>query len=100
MAVYVDEANIRFGRMWMCHLMADTHDELVAMVDRIGVNRRWIQNQGSWREHFDICHSKRSLAISHGALQVTSRELMMNMFTKKKRKRKEIEENEGKHGPI
>jgi hypothetical protein len=27
----------------MCHMWADTLDELMAMADRIGVARRWIQ---------------------------------------------------------
>jgi len=43
MTVYVDDVRHRFGNMVMCHLWADTLDELLAMVDRIGVQRKWIQ---------------------------------------------------------
>ena len=53
-------------------MYADTHEELVAMADAIGVARRWIQYPGhSVREHFDIAMSKRALAVQHGAIETT-----------------------------
>lgn len=70
MAVYVDDMNAPFGRMLMCHLIADTTAELLAMVDKIGVQRKWIQDAGTHREHFDIAQSKKKLAIQHGAVEV------------------------------
>ena len=70
MAVYVDDMNAPFGRMLMCHLIADTTDELLAMVDRIGVHRRWIQDAGTKREHFDIALSKKRLALAAGAIEI------------------------------
>lgn len=70
MAVYVDDARLPFGRMVMCHMMADTTEELHAMADRIGVARRWIQFPGTYREHYDIALSKRKLAIAAGAREV------------------------------
>ncbi len=74
MSVYVDPPIWRFRNMLMCHMTADTHNELVAMADAIGVSRKWIQYPGTWREHFDICKSKRELAIRHGAIELTTRE--------------------------
>jgi hypothetical protein len=75
MAVYVDDMYKneigKFGRMKMSHLIADTQEELLAMVDKIGVQRRWIQDKGTWQEHFDIGMSKRELAIKHGALEIS-----------------------------
>lgn len=78
MAVYVDQATHPFGNMVMCHLWADTLDELLAMVDCIGVQRRWIQGHpelsfghhrnASW-VHFDIAKSKRALALKAGAIE-------------------------------
>lgn len=76
MAVYVDHARLPFGRMLMSHLVADSREELFQMVDRIGVARRWLQAEGTPREHFDICESKRTVAIEYGAIPVTARELV------------------------
>lgn len=76
MTVYVDNAHIPFGNMIMCHMWADTIDELLAMADKIGVQRKWIQghpqlSQGKARSaswvHFDIAMGKKELALRHGA---------------------------------
>ncbi|WP_139804442.1 DUF4031 domain-containing protein [Pseudomonas aeruginosa] len=67
MAVYVDDMNATFGRMKMCHMLADTTEELLAMADKIGVQRKWIQHAGTIKEHFDICLSKKSAALAAGA---------------------------------
>lgn len=61
--------------MVMCHMLADTTDELLAMADQIGVQRRWLQNPGTWREHFDISQSKRRLAIRAGAVEIDRKRL-------------------------
>ena len=70
MSVYVDDMFASYGRMKMCHLFADSTEELLAFVDKIGVKRKWIQHQGTYREHFDICSSKRDKAIAIGAIQI------------------------------
>lgn len=75
MAVYVDDMQAQFGRMKMCHMIADSTAELLEMADRIGVDRKWIQNAGTPREHFDIALSKRKLAVEYGAKEITLREL-------------------------
>jgi hypothetical protein len=69
MAVYVDDVRHRFGRMVMCHLWADSMDELLAMVDHIGVQRKWLQRppKASW-VHFDISLGKKALALANGAI--------------------------------
>ena len=58
----------------MCHMLADTTEELLEMADRIGVARKWIQNAGTHSEHFDISLSKRKLAVAAGAKEITMRE--------------------------
>ena len=69
--VYVDDMKAPFGRMVMCHCWADTREELFAMMDRIGVQRKWFQQppKASW-EHFDIAMTKRALAVQFGAVEV------------------------------
>lgn len=62
--------------MMMCHMVADSREELDAMADKIGVARKWIQYPGSNREHYDICKSKRAKAVALGAKEVTAYELV------------------------
>lgn len=70
MSVYVDSSLYGYGRMVMCHMLADTPDELHAMATRIGVARRWFQEPPKasfW--HYDIAKSKRTLAVAAGAIE-------------------------------
>ena len=75
MAVYVDNMRANYGRMKMCHMIADSTDELLAMADRIGVDRKWIQKAGRYDEHFDIAMTKRALAVAAGAIEVSMMDL-------------------------
>lgn len=78
MAVYVDDMYKhpvgRLGQMKMSHMIADTTEELLAMADKIGVNRKWLQSAGDPDEHFDIALTKRTRAVLHGAIQITMRQ--------------------------
>lgn len=76
MAVYVDNFNAKYRGMIMCHMIADTTEELLAIVDAIGVNRKWIQDAGNSFEHFDICLDKKQKAIALGAIEITPKELV------------------------
>jgi len=77
MSVYVDDVRHRFGRMIMCHLWADSLDELLAVADAIGVQRKWIQGHStlsygkhrnpSWI-HFDVSLTMKERAIARGAI--------------------------------
>jgi hypothetical protein len=83
MSVYVDDMAAPFGSMIMCHMVADTTEELLAMADRIGVKRKWIQHAGTDGEHFDICISKKKLALRAGAKSISGRELGMLLLRKR-----------------
>ena len=53
MAVYVDGATHVYGGMRMCHMIADTREELLVMVDKIGVlqlhrARSILADDGKW----------------------------------------------------
>lgn len=72
MSVYVDNAANGYGRMIMCHMIADTPEELHAMADKIGVARRWFQDPRTMNvstPHYDIAKSKRALAVQNGAIE-------------------------------
>ncbi|MPW16959.1 DUF4031 domain-containing protein [Paraburkholderia sp. CNPSo 3157] len=80
MTVYVDDMKAKYGRMVMCHMIADTDEELHAMADRIGVARRWWQAPPRHDSHYDIALSKRAAAIAAGAVEITWRQCgAMNM---------------------
>lgn len=76
MAVYVDNMQLPYRGMKMCHMVADTRKELFEMVDKIGVDRMWIQDFGNNREHFDISLGKRNLAVKFGAVEVSPRQIV------------------------
>ena len=68
-------------------MVADTPLELLQMADTIGVARRWLQHAGTEREHFDICQSKRVLAVKAGAIPITQRELGLRLLERRKKGR-------------
>ncbi|MGJ4855535.1 DUF4031 domain-containing protein [Labrys sp. La1] len=76
MSVYVDDMYRfpmgRFGRMKMSHMIADTEEELHAMADRIGVQRRWYQG-----DHYDVSLEKRDRAVACGAIEISLREMAL-----------------------
>lgn len=76
--VYVDNMHQHkignYRGMKMSHMIADTTEELLDMATKIGVDHKWIQYQGTAREHFDICLSKRKKAVSLGAKEITWKE--------------------------
>ena len=84
MSVYVDDQRNDFGRLRMCHMIADTTYELLKMVDAIGIDRKWIQKPCTYKEHFDICISKRKLAVLAGAVELTANELGRKLIAKRK----------------
>lgn len=75
MAVYIDSVRIPYRGMLMCHMVADTHDELMAMAKHLKLLPQWIQHEGTTREHFDVSWGKRAEAIKLGAIPVTIRQL-------------------------
>lgn len=73
MSVYVDKSLYDYGRLIaVCHMIADTPDELHAMADAIGVARKWFQDPRTMKvshAHYDIAKSKRALAVEAGAVE-------------------------------
>ena len=84
MTVYVDDFMFPYHGMLMSHLVADTDEELHAMADKIGVQRRWWQCPPKHDSHYDIAKAKRTLAISYGAVPVTYRQLALMNSNRRK----------------
>ena len=59
------------------HWIETTLEELHAMADRIGVQSKWFQNKTRY-PHYDICKSKRALAVAAGAQQVSSKVIVLH----------------------
>lgn len=76
MTVYVDNYKGRYGRMIMCHMMADTDDELHSMAAKIGLSRIWFQDKTSFK-HYDVSLSKKAQALKLGAVEITAKELVL-----------------------
>lgn len=76
MTVYVDDMKAQLGNMIMCHMAADSLDELHTMAHKIGLQRRWFQNKPE-HPHYDISMSKRREAIKLGAVEVSQRQMLM-----------------------
>ena len=91
MSVYVDNAyivaKVRSGSLthesrW-CHMTADTTEELVAFAVSLGLQAKYIQYRGTWKEHFDVTEPKRRLAVAKGAIEVDYRKRVMEMAAKR-----------------
>jgi len=74
MSVYVDTARHPFRGYIMCHMIADTLEELHLMADKIGMERRWFQAPPkASHPHYDIPENKRAKALAFGAKEVCQR---------------------------
>jgi len=83
MTIYVDESKWPYRRMIMCHMITDNEpDELHEMARKIGVSQTHYQDQGKYN-HYDVCKNMRTLAIKLGAVEVTSRQLLIILQDKK-----------------
>lgn len=75
MTVFVDDMRANYGRLILCHMLADSDQELHEMADKIGVNRKWWQSpEKTSGSHYDIALSKKALAIQYGAIEITWRQ--------------------------
>lgn len=74
MAVYLDNMCACYGKLAMCHMIADTEDELHAMAARIGVDRHQFHAASLYGAHYDVDGHQREQAIKGGAHAITWRQ--------------------------
>ena len=72
MAVYIDQSRNPYKNMVMCHMLADTPDELHEMALKIGMRLAWFQPHST--PHYDVCRMRRLRALTHGAIEINRRE--------------------------
>ena len=63
------------GKYYLKQLI-DYTDAMWIMADILGINRKWFQDKPN-KPHYDICKSKKALAIKHGAKLVDDKEIVM-----------------------
>lgn len=77
----------KYGNLW-CHLSCDGNvQELHVFAISIGLKREWFQDRSV--PHYDLVPSKRKLAVSNGATEVSAVELVKKC-SKTLRKLKEM----------
>jgi hypothetical protein len=82
MTIYVDEAAFPFRGQKFCHMATDGElEELHQMADKIGMPRIWFQDKPG-HPHYDLSPEKRTRAIQHGAVEVTTLEMIRLCFKK------------------
>lgn len=81
MSVYVGVPMWPYRNWIMCHMVADTEEELDAMAAKIGLRLSWKQENEERKKgtvgalvHYDIAESKRRLAIKAGAIALNTLE--------------------------
>jgi hypothetical protein len=82
--IYIDDANISWGRLVMCHMIADAPTELYIMAYRLGLRTSYLQNKDTPSEHYDVAKSIKRRAIELGAKAVSTRELIEIIQKKRK----------------
>lgn len=65
-----------------CHMVSDqSEEELHAFAARIGLRRSWAQlRPQASAAHYDLTPQRRTMAVRLGAVEVSSRELVMRNF--------------------
>jgi hypothetical protein len=96
MAILIDTA-IWPWRDWLwCHMISDTSvSELKEFAQKMGIPERGFQG-----DHFDLPEHMRTIAIQHGAREVSSREILQALYGAGLRQRPNERHGRPKNVPI
>lgn len=75
MPVYVDNDEIHLHGYVLCHMYADTLDELHLMAKHLKLASRWF-HEGKHFPYYTLSKGKRAEAIRRGATPVTQEEFL------------------------
>ena len=85
MPVYVDDPLWPFRGMIMCHMVADSLDELHTMAELVGMRREWFQDvPKASHPHYDLNQERRALALEFGAIYLPSKVLAKAVIARRK----------------
>lgn len=85
MTVYVDDPIWPFRGMVMCHMVADSLDELHELAAQIGMKREWFQDlPKASHPHYDLNEERRALALELGAVYVPAEVLARAIIARRK----------------
>lgn len=60
-------------------MTADSTEELIEFALKLGLQAKYLQFPGTWKEHFDVTEPKRKKAVLLGAIEVSFRERIIQM---------------------
>lgn len=89
MTVYIDKPQQWPGKLAArlgpsAHLITDgPSSELAAFAKRIGMRHQWLQNAGTYREHYDVFGERLARALSAGAVQIERSRFVAIMRSKR-----------------
>lgn len=69
MTVYIDDYRVPYRDRRICHMIADTEQELHAMAAALGISERWFH-----RDHYDVTDELRDAAVALGAVPISARD--------------------------
>lgn len=78
--IYVGDIEYPFRDMLMSHMAAPNIEALHKFAEKLGLKRKWFQDSDTF-PHYDICKSKKKLAIKLGAVEVSDRQLCSECYT-------------------
>ena len=71
--------------MVMCHMVADTLEELHAMAGQIGMKREWFQDAPkASHPHYDLNEHRRALALELGAVYLPAKVLARAVIARRR----------------
>lgn len=71
---------VRMAHKYWCHMTSDVSEqELHEFAQALGLLRAWFQAHPT-HPHYDVTPKKRALALLHGAVEVSSLELLQRCY--------------------
>jgi hypothetical protein len=96
MAILIDTAIWPWRDWLLCHMISDTSvSELKEFAQKMGIPERGFQG-----DHFDLPEHMRTIAIQHGAREVSSREILQALYGAGLRQRPNERHGRPKNVPI